>query len=273
MARPSSKIPSRRCATPCACSEPRTSCRPPRIAMPPPTLRDLPEPLALLAELALDLRWTWSHEADALWQRIDVEAWAQTYSPWTILQDLSDDRLRALAGDAEFAAELRRLAQARAAYLGAPGWFAETYGAAALRGVAYFSMEFGLGTALPLYAGGLGVLAGDYLKTASDLGLPVIGIGLLYQEGYFHQIVDTDGWQQEAYPNNDPGSLPIRPALGPDGAWLHVPLDLPGRVLTLRVWHCQVGRVALYLLDANDTRNRPADRAITERLYNPNPAA
>jgi glycogen phosphorylase len=237
----------------------------------PPT--NPPDPAALLVELALDLRWTWSHEADQLWQRIDPDAWAQSRNPWTILQDRSPERLRALAEEPGFAAELQRLSEARAAYLAAPAWVAGNYGATALRGIAYFSMEFGLGTALPLYAGGLGVLAGDYLKTASDFGLPVTGIGLLYQEGYFRQTIDAAGWQREAYPYNDPGSLPIRPALTADGERLRIRLDLPGRVLTLRVWQAQVGRVALYLLDANDTSNSAADRAITERLYNADPEA
>jgi glycogen phosphorylase len=238
----------------------------------PASLRlDLPEPLAALSDLALDLRWTWSHEADALWQRIDADAWERTQNPWTILQYASAAQLRALAADPEFCAELGRLTEARARYLGMPGWLAETYGAASLTSVAYFSMEFGLGTGLPLYAGGLGVLAGDYLKTASDLGLPVVGIGLLYQEGYFRQVIDATGWQQQAYPNNDPGSLPIRPAPAGDGGWLRIVLDLPGRTVTLRVWQVQVGRVTLYLLDANDPLNIPADRAITERLYNASP--
>ena len=196
---------------------------------------DLPEPLAALAGLALDLRWTWSYEADALWQRIDADTWAQTRNPWTILQDSSESQLRALAADPGFAAELQLLVEARNAYLGMPGWFATSYAGAALGGIAYFSMEFGLGAALPLYAGGLGVLAGDYLKTASDLGVPAIGIGLLFQEGYFRQVIDAGGWQQEAYPNNDPGSLPIRPALGADGAWLHVRLDLPGRLSLIHI--------------------------------------
>ncbi len=231
------------------------------------------DPAAQLAELALDLRWTWSHEADQLWQRIDADGWAQSHNPWTLLQDRSPEHLRAVAQEPGFAAELRRLAEARQAYLAAPGWFAANYGADALHSVAYFSMEFGLGTALPLYAGGLGVLAGDYLKTASDFGLPAIGIGLLYQEGYFRQTIDAAGWQREAYPYNDPGSLPIRPALTADGERLRIRLDLPGRVLTLRVWQAQVGRVSLYLLDANDTNNDPTDRAITERLYNADPEA
>ena len=220
-----------------------------------------------LGELALDLRWTWSHEADALWRRVDEEAWRRTQNPWTILQDISAERLRALATDRSFTTELERLTRARQEYLRTPGWFASAHGTVALSGVAYFSMEFGLGEALPLYAGGLGILAGDFLKTASDIGLPVIGISLLYQEGYFRQFIDAAGAQQEAYPFNDPGSMPIQPAKGPDGAWLHIHLDLPGRPVQLRVWQALVGRVRLYLLDANDPLNSPADRAITGKLY------
>ena len=235
--------------------------------MPVPPMRDLPEGLAALAELALDLRWTWSHEADALWQKIDAETWEQTANPWTLLREISDERLRTLAADRSFIAELERLSRARQAYLDAPGWFASAHRAATLSGVAYFSMEFGLGEGLPLYAGGLGILAGDFLKTASDLGLPVVGIGLLYQEGYFRQFIDADGAQHEAYPYNDPGSMPIQPARGPDGGWFQVRLGLPGRTVRLRVWQALVGRVRLYLLDANDPFNSPADRGITRKLY------
>ena len=227
---------------------------------------DLPDELAALADLALDLRWTWSHEGDALWQRVDADAWERTGNPWTILQDIAPARLRALAADPDFTAELHRLAAARQAYLDDPGWFASA-GAVLPSGIAYFSMEFGLGEALPLYAGGLGVLAGDYLKTASDLGAPMIGIGLLYREGYFRQTIDASGWQHETYPANDPGAMPLTAARASDGAWLHVRLGLPGRNLTLRVWRARVGRVALYLLDADHPLNAPADRGITARLY------
>jgi glycogen phosphorylase len=233
----------------------------------PVLVRDLPSGLAALAELALDLRWTWSHEADALWEQVDAEAWNRTRNPWIILQDISAAQLQALAADGSFVAEVERLAGTRRTYLEMPGWFTTAYGAAALSGVAYFSMEFGLGEGLPLYAGGLGILAGDFLKTASDLGIPVIGVGLLYQEGYFRQIVDATGVQHEAYPFNDPGSMPIEPTRGPDGAWLRISLDLPGRTVSLRVWQARVGRIMLYLLDANDPLNSPADRGITGKLY------
>jgi starch phosphorylase len=234
-----------------------------------PTLptRDFPAGLEALGELALDLRWTWSHEADALWERVDAEAWGRTRNPWTILQDISSERLQTLAADASFVAELERLARTLQTYLDTPGWFSSGHGAAALSGVAYFSMEFGLGEGLPLYAGGLGILAGDFLKTASDLDIPVIGVGLLYQEGYFRQIIDAAGVQHEAYPFNDPGSMPIEPVRGRDGAWLRISLDLPGRTVSLRVWQARVGRIRLYLLDANDPLNSPVDRGITGKLY------
>jgi glycogen phosphorylase len=138
-----------------------------------------------------------------------------------------------------------------------------------LRGerIAYFSMEFGLSEAVPLYAGGLGILAGDYLKTASDLGVPLVGVGILFQGGYFRQIVDATGRQHEAYPYNDPTTLPIRPVAAPQGDWLRVGVELPGRTLWLRVWLASVGRVSLYLLDSNDVLNSPVYRGITSILY------
>ena len=137
-------------------------------------------------------------------------AWDRTRNPWTILQNASAARLDELSGDRSFVDHLEELAAARRAHLERPGWFVASYGTAALAGIAYFSMEFGLSDALPLYAGGLGVLAGDFLKTASDLGVPAIGIGLLFQEGYFRQTIDAAGQQHEAYPYNEPATMPIR---------------------------------------------------------------
>jgi glycogen phosphorylase len=234
--------------------------------MTPLLQRALPPELAALEDLALDLRWTWSHEADALWKRIDAEAWLKTRNPWTILQNAATAQLRQLADDPSFLDHLARLTAARRAYLERTGWFNSTYGSAALSGVAFFSMEFGLSDALPLYAGGLGVLAGDFLKTASDLGVPAIGVSLLFQEGYFRQLIDAAGWQQEAYPYNEPATMPLRPVLI-DGPGLRIPLDLPGRTLFLRVWQAAVGRTTLYLLDSNDPLNSPVDRGITGKLY------
>ncbi len=229
--------------------------------------RTLPEGLETLAELALDLRWMWSHSGDALWRELDAQAWKRTSNPCYILQNVPQDRLDALARSATFGTELARLLAERQAYLEGPTWCADEAPGLVGETVAYFSMEFGLGEALPLYAGGLGILAGDYLKTASDLGLPVVGVGILFQEGYFRQTIDIDGRQRETYPYNDPSFLPVQPASAQKGGWLRVSLDLPGRTLWLRVWRARIGRTDLYLLDANDPVNSPRDRGITTRLY------
>jgi starch phosphorylase len=232
-----------------------------------PSLRELPSRIAALRDLALDLRWTWSHQADALWQRIHPELWQSTRNPWTILADVPATRLAELATDDAFLEHLDQCAADRRSYLEGSGWFADNYPASALNRVAYFSMEFGLGDALPLYAGGLGVLAGDYLKTASDLGVPVVGIGLLFQQGYFRQMIDAVGWQQEAFPYNEPAMMPVEPVLAHDGSRLHIAIELPGRILRLRAWRASVGRVSLYLLDSNTALNSPVDRGITGTLY------
>ncbi|MBE0577122.1 MAG: alpha-glucan family phosphorylase [Desulfuromonadales bacterium] len=229
--------------------------------------RELPEGLAPLTDLATDLRWTWSHESDALWRMMDPEAWELTENPYVVLQNLAEGRLEELATDSVFKEHLWRLAALREEYLGHTGWFGESHGDNVLKGISYFSLEFGLGEALPLYAGGLGILAGDYLKAASDLGVPVTAVGLLYQQGYFRQVLDAFGWQQEAYPYNDPTTLPVQPVAAPSGAWLKVPVELPGRVVQCRAWLARVGRVTFYLLDTNDPLNSPIDRGITGKLY------
>ena len=156
-------------------------------------LPHLPDEITELQALALDLRWTWSHSADVLWASVDERLWERTHNPWTVLQSASPDRLKSLAAKREFREKLAGFVAEREHYLQTPGWFRGTEGASKLGGVAYLSMEFGLGAALPLYAGGLGILAGDFLKTASDLDVPIIGVGLLYQEGYFRQLIDNSG--------------------------------------------------------------------------------
>jgi len=235
------------------------------------SLPDLPSELSALKTLALDLRWTWNHEADALWEDVDHRLWQRTRNPWIILQNASPGRLQILSADTAFRARLQDFVAARDDYYRTPGWFVDSGYSEQLRKIVYFSMEFGLGAALPLYAGGLGVLAGDFLKTASDLGVPAIGVGLLYQEGYFRQIVDAAGMQQELYPYNEPATLPIEPVGHEHGGWLRIPLELPGRIVQLRVWQANVGRVKLYLLDSNDPLNTPADRGITAKLYGGGP--
>ncbi|HLK80770.1 MAG TPA: alpha-glucan family phosphorylase [Xanthobacteraceae bacterium] len=233
--------------------------------------RVLPKGLEALGALALDLRWTWSHAGDDLWNTLDAETWEATGNPWAILNIISDEQLKKAVADRTFGQRLRELDEERRAYLEQPGWFASSPANGVLKRVAYFSMEFALGEGLPLYAGGLGVLAGDYLKTASDLGVPVSGIGLLYREGYFRQVLDDAGIQSEAYPDNDPADLPVTPLRDLRGPWLRVAVELPGRKLLLRVWRAFVGRTSLYLLDSNDPLNAPRDRAITAKLYPSDP--
>ncbi|MCE3251364.1 MAG: glgP [Cellvibrio sp.] len=229
--------------------------------------RPLPEPLAILGELAADLHWSWNHASDQLWRRLNQAIWESTGNPVSVLQFTSDQTLQELAGDTNFISELDRLVAARQQYLTAPGWYADRYPTTPLRQVAYFSMEFGLCDALPLYAGGLGMLAGDYLKTASDLAVPLVGIGLLYQEGYFRQSFNPDGWQEETYLYNDPGSLPLQPLRDSDGSWMDVQTTFLCREVRFRIWVAQVGRIKLYLLDSNHPCNQPHDRGITSKLY------
>ena len=225
--------------------------------------RRLPSELEALTELALDLRWTWNHATDRLWSALDPVTWELTRNPWSILQNVPGERLRALAADVEFQRLLATIVEDRRSYQGIP--------MASSPLTAYFSMEFGIGEALPLYAGGLGVLTGDHLKAASDLGVPLVGVGLLYQEGYFRQALDAGGRQHELYPYNDPTALPIQPAVAEGGSWLRIAVDLPGRTLWLRAWQAVVGRVTLYLLDSNVPVNDPVDRGITGKLYDADP--
>ncbi|WP_324780973.1 alpha-glucan family phosphorylase [Thiobacillus sedimenti] len=235
---------------------------------PPATpLFPLPDALAALGELALDLRWSWSHATDVLWERIDPALWRQTHNPWLILQNASVERLRELAADGNYLATLAELAAAHRDVLARPAWFQTACPPSALQRVAYFSMEFGLSESLPIYSGGLGILAGDFLKTASDLGVPVVGIGLLWQQGYFRQSLDEHGNQVEFFPHNEPAQLPVLPVYDANGERLRIELPFPGRTLILRAWQVRVGRVSLYLLDSNDPLNTPADRGVTAELY------
>jgi starch phosphorylase len=229
--------------------------------------RALPAPLERLADLALDLRVNDSKTLSQVWQRLDPEAWVRCNNPYMILQNAHQTRLEEVAADQELMTHLDRWFQLQDEYLSSPGWFHERHAQAELKQVAYFSMEFGLSEALPIYSGGLGILAGDHLKSASDLGVPLVGVGLLYQQGYFRQVLADDGWQLEALPYNDPGSLPVTPVLDADGRWPRVRLYLPGRTLFLRIWKARVGKISLYLLDSNHPLNGAWDRGITANLY------
>ncbi|MGD8842269.1 MAG: alpha-glucan family phosphorylase [Gammaproteobacteria bacterium] len=233
--------------------------------------RELPEGLESLAELAFDLRWNAGDGAAELWRMVDPELWESTRNPVLIVESVSHMRVQALATDDDFMQMLNARVRARNAYLEAPTWLEDTRSGDAPDCVAYFSMEFGLSENLPIYSGGLGLLAGDHLKTASDLGLPLVGVGLLYQQGYFRQSLDAQGEQLAFYPFNDPLWLPVTPLRDAAGEWLSIELALPGRTLILRTWLAHVGRIMLYLLDSNDPRNDPRDRSITAELYGGGP--
>jgi starch phosphorylase len=224
-----------------------------------------------LAELALDMRWSWNHATDALWREIDPDLWALTNNPWLVLVTVSRNKIEGLLADPVFRGKLSGLVQTRRQALEAPAWFQQTHSQAPLTCVAYFSMEFMLSEALPIYSGGLGNVAGDQLQAASDLGVPVVAVGLLYQQGYFRQHIDKDGWQQALFPYNDPTQLPITPLREPNGDWLRLEMALPGYSLWLRAWQVQVGRLKLYLLDSNDALNYPTHRGITSQLYGGGP--
>ena len=224
-----------------------------------------------LAELALDMRSSWNHATDQIWRQLDPVLWELTRNPWIVLQTVSRDKLQRDLADPAFRKNVDRLLRARRDAAEAPAWFQQAHPDAALTSVAYFSMEFMLSESLPIYSGGLGNVAGDQLKAASDLGVPVIGVGLLYQQGYFRQAIDSNGAQQALYPYNDPGQLPITPLRKPDGEWLRLEIALPGYSVWLRTWQVQVGRVKLYLLDSNDAANFPAHRGITSELYGGGP--
>jgi starch phosphorylase len=224
-----------------------------------------------LTELALDLRWAWNHAADELWRQLDLELWERTGNAWFVLQAVSKEKLEAAGSDPEFQRKLRELIEQKHHRIAGPRWFQRTYPDSRITAIAYFSLEFMLSDALPIYSGGLGNVAGDQLKSAGDLGVPVIGIGLLYQQGYFRQHIDGKGHQQALYPFNDPSQLPIAPVRLPNGDWLSVTMDLPGFKLRVRTWQVQVGSTKLYLLDTNDPANLPEYRGITSELYGGDP--
>ena len=194
-----------------------------------------------LTELALDLRWSWNHATDEVWRRLDPALWEQTHHPCDVLLTVSRQKILRELADPTFRKQLDALVQSKQQADEAPAWFQQHHPDAPLTSVAYFSMEFMLSEALPIYSGGLGNVAGDQLKAASDLGVPVVGVGLLYQQGYFRQVIDQGGAQQALYPYNEPGQLPITPLRKPDGEWLRLEVALPGYSVWLRTWQAQVG--------------------------------
>jgi glycogen phosphorylase len=223
--------------------------------------------LDALTELALDLRWSFNHSADKLWERLDPDLWDLTHNPWVVLQTASEEKLQSVTSDPHFQALVADLHTEKLTVEQSQGWFQKAHPRSGLTAVAYFSMEFMLSEALPIYSGGLGNVAGDQLKAASNLSVPVKGIGLLYQQGYFRQEIGVHGQQVALYPFNDPGQLPIKPLRKANREWLRLPVDLSGSRLWIRVWEAKVGRAKLYLLDTNDPANIPEYRCITSELY------
>ncbi|GAB4274645.1 MAG: glycosyltransferase family 1 protein [Candidatus Rifleibacteriota bacterium] len=229
----------------------------------------LPEPLAPLKDLSYNLWWCWNPEAIALWRRLDPVQWEETYhNPVKMLGVISQERLEAKAKDEAFLAHLARVNESFQDYMNdKQTWFAKKYGYQEKPAVAYYSAEFGLTESVRLYSGGLGMLAGDHLKSASDLGVPLVGIGLLYRVGYFQQKLNAGGYQQEAYPENDFYNMPVVPMLDKDGNHLKITVQMPGRSVFCLIWRLQVGRVSLYLLDTDTPENSAGDRWITRELY------
>lgn len=229
----------------------------------------LPPELECLREMAYNLWWSWDHEAIQLFRRLGRSLWEETnHNPVLMLGTVQQALLRAAAADRGFLAHLERTSERFRRYLEQPTWYSQ-YIANRTQGqcIAYFSAEFATIDCMPVYSGGLGILAGDHLKSASDLGLPMVGVGLLYQEGYFHQYLSADGWQQESYPINDLYNMPIQLRRDRDDNPLIIPVEFPGRQVKAQVWQADLGRVSLFLLDTNIPGNSPEDQDITDELY------
>ena len=228
----------------------------------------LPPPLERQRALVYNLRWAWNHDAIELF-RWDNDLWEQSgHNPVLMLGTIEQATLEAAAADEGFLAHLDRVARDFDAYQASETtWFRKTHGKAERPLIAYFSAEFGVTDCLSIFAGGLGILAGDHLKSAGDLGVPLVGVGLLYQQGYFRQYLNDAGWQQETYPDNDFHNLPLILEKREDGTPLTIEVPLPGRNVVAQIWRAQVGRVPLYLLDTNIPANSRRDQDITDQLY------
>lgn len=232
-------------------------------------IAELPLHLQSLQKLATNFRWTWHHETQQLFAEVEPTLWDQVeHNPVQLIRRLSPERTARLAKDPLFLSKLQVCEDDLDRYMAAETWFDRTYpGERGKTSIAYFCAEFGLNESLPIYSGGLGLLAGDHLKAASDIGLPLVGVGLLYSRGYFRQMLTDDGWQQENYPLMDFYSLPIQLMRGPDDQPLQVTVEFPDRAVAVQVWKAKVGRIELYLLDSNLLANAPEDQGITDTLY------
>lgn len=228
----------------------------------------LPDALKSLESIAQNLFWCWNTDFIELFKRIDSNLWtACGHNPVKLLASLSQQRLDELAENQAFLSEIQRAEEKLKSYLDRPTWFEKTYSKSTKPIIAYFCAEFGVHECLPLYSGGLGVLAGDHLKSASDLGVPLVGVGLLYQRGYFRQYLNVEGWQQDVYIENDFYSMPLELVREDNGQPLTVSVELPDGAVHVQVWSVSIGRVKLYLLDANIPATSSTDRMITTSLY------
>jgi starch phosphorylase len=232
-----------------------------------PVRAALPESLQALVDIAMNLRWTWDRSAIDLFRRLDAGAWERSHhDPVAMLGLVSRQRASSAAADDAFMAAMRAVAEDLDRYMTEPRWYQRNVTSSALRTVAYFSPEFGVSETLPIYSGGLGILAGDHLKAASDLAVPLVGVGLFYRES-FRQQLDAYGWQQERYLPNDPYAMPLRLLLADDGAPLTIEVDLAGARCAAQLWSALVGRTTLLLMDCDIDENDPRERAVTNRLY------
>ncbi len=228
----------------------------------------LPEALKELETIARNMYWAWNPELVELFKRVDKNLWHESgHNPVKLLGSVTQERLEALAKNQGFVSELNRAAEKLKSYLNLPTWFDGVCPKSERPTIAYFSAEFGLHESLPIYAGGLGILAGDHLKSASDLGVPIVGVGLLYQKGFFKQYLNVDGWQQEVYVENDFYNMPLELVRNDRGEPVTVSVDFPGRAVQSQIWQLLVGRTSIYFLDTNIPANDPTDRMITTTVY------
>ncbi len=228
----------------------------------------VPARLKPLLVIAKNLWWLWSRNALALFRRIDIDLWeVSNHNPVLLIGSLPPERLRALADDHAFLSHMDSVYEEMEQYLSSSTWYTRVYGSKLDIRIAYFSAEFGLHECLPLYSGGLGILSGDHVKSSDELGLPLVGVGLCYQHGYYRQYLSSDGWQQELYPENDFYNMPMTLVRDEEGREVTAEVSFLQRRVEARLWRIQVGRVSLYLLDSNLPSNEPIDRAITSRLY------
>lgn len=230
---------------------------------------EFPESLQPLLALAKNYRWTWNHATQDLFRTVDKELWEECeHNPIRLITEISPERAKKLTSDPVFIAKMAVCRQELSDYLNEPTWFDSAYpGEREKTTIAYFCAEFGISESLPIYSGGLGVLAGDHLKAASDLGIPLVGVGLLYGRGYFRQRLNHGGWQQEQYPEYDYYNFPLELMRHESGQAIQVTIEFPDRTVNCQIWKAEVGRISLYLLDSNVLENAPHDQGITDTLY------